>query len=171
MWHNSPKSRRPRQSTQKIRRAIGDCTQPATAFWSWMESTGSEDGVSTKVNWPIGRLQVLLSMRLEINFSNDSNVICPVQTSREKYSASAVGQISGFSPPVSPKRGAGRDRHERGLRCGGRGSVERANGIAGQVFSCERSTSARTNGASTPSPNFGRQQMAGRGMWWRCCVR
>jgi hypothetical protein len=87
-----------------------------------------------KPNWPIGRLQTIFSMRLERNLPSNSNVIWPVQTSREKYSASAVGQISGLSPPVSPKRGAGRDRHERGLRCGGRGSVGRAKELQGGFY-------------------------------------
>jgi len=38
----------------------------------------------------------------------------PVQPSRKKYFASAVGQISGFSPPVSPdKRGVRTSRNAR----------------------------------------------------------
>src|SRR6266436_4376024 len=70
------------------------------------------------------------------------------------------GKSVAYLRPSHPIRGAGRDRHERGLRCGGRGSVGRASGIAGQV-SCERSTGARTNGASTPSPKL-RQPANGR---------
>src|SRR5262245_27084779 len=40
----------------------------------------------------------------------------PVQPSSQKHFPSVVGQISDLNPPVSPERGAGRDRHER---CGG----------------------------------------------------
>jgi hypothetical protein len=48
-------------------------------------------------------------VRVETDLSNRINVICPVQTSREKYSAFAVGQISDLNPPVSPdKRGGSR---------------------------------------------------------------
>jgi hypothetical protein len=36
----------------------------------------------------------------------------PVQPSREKYSAFAVGQISDLIPPVSPDKRGARDRHE-----------------------------------------------------------
>jgi hypothetical protein len=36
------------------------------------------------------------------NLLSHFNVICPVQTYLKKYSAFAVGQISGFSPRVSP---------------------------------------------------------------------
>ncbi|WP_207231060.1 hypothetical protein, partial [Bradyrhizobium sp. Leo121] len=46
-------------------------------------------------------------------FASDLNVICPVQPSRKKHSASVVGQISDLTPRVSPERGAARDRHER----------------------------------------------------------
>jgi hypothetical protein len=71
------------------------------------------------------------------------------------------GQIRGITPPVSPKRGAGRDRHERGLRCGGRGSVGAQEVVAGRV-SRERSASAQTNGAKAR-----RSLLAKPG----CCVR
>jgi len=41
-----------------------------------------------------------------------------------KYSACPVGQISATSSPRPfPARGAYRDRHERGMGCGGRDSV------------------------------------------------
>ena len=36
-----------------------------------------------------------------------------VKPENQKYSAFLVGQISGIGPPVSPERGAARDRHER----------------------------------------------------------
>jgi hypothetical protein len=48
----------------------------------------------------------------------------PVQPSSKKYFAFAVGQISSTSSPRPfPARGALRDRHERGMGCGGRSSV------------------------------------------------
>ena len=51
----------------------------------------------------------------------------PVQSPLQKYFASPVGQIISTNSchPV-PHRGAYRDRHERGMGCGGRGSVLRA---------------------------------------------
>jgi hypothetical protein len=49
--------------------------------------------------------------------------------------------------PVSPERGAARDRHERAVGCDGRDSVGRAMGSQGGS-SRERSAGARTNGAA-----------------------
>jgi hypothetical protein len=43
------------------------------------------------------------SVRLKSIFANQINPIFPVQPSAEKYSASAVGQISGLNPRVSPE--------------------------------------------------------------------
>ena len=57
-------------------------------------------------------------------FRSDSNMIWVVQSSCKKYIAFAVGQISSTSlRHPNPARGADRDRHERGMGCGGRGSV------------------------------------------------
>jgi hypothetical protein len=42
-------------------------------------------------------------MRGETNYASDSKVIWPVQLSRKKHSASAVGQISDLTPRVSPE--------------------------------------------------------------------
>jgi hypothetical protein len=39
----------------------------------------------------VGRLQAPFSMRPEINFPSNSNVICPVNLSLQKYSACPVG--------------------------------------------------------------------------------
>jgi hypothetical protein len=51
----------------------------------------------------------------------------------QKYFASPVGQIiSTNSRHPVPHRGAYRDRHERGMGCGGRGSVLRAMGSQGR---------------------------------------
>jgi hypothetical protein len=36
-------------------------------------------------------------------FANQINLICTVQPSAQKYSASVVGQISGLNPAVSPE--------------------------------------------------------------------
>ena len=48
----------------------------------------------------------------------------PVQPHQQKYFAFRVGQISSTSSPRPfPARGALRGRHERGMGCGGRGSV------------------------------------------------
>jgi hypothetical protein len=47
-----------------------------------------------------------------------------VQPYQQKYFAFAVGQISSTSSPRPfSARGAYRDRHERGMGCGGRDSV------------------------------------------------
>ena len=55
---------------------------------------------------------------------SDFNLIWVVQSLREKYFAVPVGQISSTSSPRPfPARGALRGRHERGMGCGGRGSV------------------------------------------------
>src|SRR5216683_6003636 len=56
-----------------------------------------------------------------------------VQPCLQKYFASPVGQIiSTNSRHPVPHRGAYRDRHERGMGCGGRGSVLRATGLQGR---------------------------------------
>jgi len=44
-----------------------------------------------------------------------------VQSLREKYFAFAVGQIIGLNPRVSRRMRGDRDRHERAVRCDGRG--------------------------------------------------
>jgi hypothetical protein len=50
----------------------------------------------------------------------------------QKYFASPVGQIiSTNSRHPTPPQGAYRDRHGRGVGCGGRGSVLRATGLQG----------------------------------------
>jgi hypothetical protein len=60
-------------------------------------------------------------LRVKFNLRSDFNVIWVVQISREKYFAGPVGQISATSSPRPfPARGAYRDRHERGMGCGGR---------------------------------------------------
>jgi hypothetical protein len=60
------------------------------------------------------------------NLLNRINLICPVQSSLQKHSASHLTQISSRTLAVSLPRGAYRDRHGRGAGCGGRGGVLRA---------------------------------------------
>ena len=81
-------------------------------------------------------------------------MICPVQSSFEKYSAHLVGQIIVISRPI-PTRQEGRiaSRHGRGMGCGGRSSVGAMRWSQGSA-SCERSTRAQTDGASTPPPKL-----------------
>ena len=62
------------------------------------------------------------ALREKSNFSRNFKLICPVQSSLQKYFSIAVGQISGLNPPVSPDKRGDRDRHERAVRCGGRDS-------------------------------------------------
>jgi hypothetical protein len=56
-------------------------------------------------------------------FYNVFMVICPVQSLTQKQFASRHTQISTKNPPSHPSRGADRDRHGRGVGCGGRNSV------------------------------------------------
>src|SRR5438309_12055721 len=52
-------------------------------------------------------------------------------------------------PPSRPTRGAYRDRHGRGVGCGGRGSVGRCQGMAGRVDTARELTNGtQTNGAN-----------------------
>src|SRR5258706_11986085 len=53
-----------------------------------------------------------------------------VQSRFEKYSCSLHTQITSISTAVSSPRGAYRDRHGRGMGCGGRSSVRRAGQTA-----------------------------------------
>jgi hypothetical protein len=54
------------------------------------------------------------------------NLIPPVQPHFQKNSASCLTQIKSITRAVSSPAGAYRDRHGRGMGCGGRGSVGRA---------------------------------------------
>jgi hypothetical protein len=51
--------------------------------------------------------------------------VSAVQPAREKYFPSRLGAKHPISPAVSFHRGAYRDRHGRGMGCGGRGGVAR----------------------------------------------
>jgi hypothetical protein len=70
-------------------------------------------------------------MRVERNLLKQFKLIWVVQSCCEKQIASPVGQIISTSQryPV-PTRGAFRDRHERGMGCSGRGSIERRTMLA-----------------------------------------
>jgi hypothetical protein len=48
-----------------------------------------------------GELKRQERFSLQGNLLNDFKLICPVQPSREKHSASVVGQISDLTPRVS----------------------------------------------------------------------
>jgi hypothetical protein len=65
-------------------------------------------------------------LRINFDLRWDFKVIWVVQSPWKKYFAGFVAQISSPVRAISPLGGADRDRHERGMRCGGRGSVGRA---------------------------------------------
>ena len=67
-----------------------------------------------------------------------------VQLPREKFSAFAVGQITFTNSPVSPHRGAARDRHERGAGCASRSSRTRGGMRWTQVALLTRALCLRT---------------------------
>ena len=58
-----------------------------------------------------------------------------VQSHLQKYFAFPPTQITSYPPSSRPTGGAYRDRHGRGMRCGGRGSVGRAMGSQGGLIS------------------------------------
>jgi hypothetical protein len=57
----------------------------------------------------------------------------PVQPHLQKYFCSGFTQIRTISSAVSSHRGAYRDRHGRGMGCGGRGSVGHVRGSQGEL--------------------------------------
>jgi hypothetical protein len=109
----------------------------------------------------VARLQPISSMRLETNFPSNSNVICPVHPHAKN---------NPFLPPAkSLQKSSLSHPHEGRLEIvtnAGWDAVDAAAlGAIGDRragFACERCVSARTNDASTPLQNFGRQHMAGR---------
>jgi hypothetical protein len=89
---------------------------------------------------PLAPDGLIYALRAAADLLNGINLIWPVQSCLQKYFVSPVGQIISTSSrhPV-PHRGAYRDRHERGVGCGGRGSVLRATGSQGGFLgTCER---------------------------------
>ena len=103
--------------------------------------------------------------------ANQSSRQKPVQPSREKYFAFAVGQISSTSSPRPfPARGALRGRHERGMGCGGRGSVGAKRSSQGGFPVSDRPARRRT-ALQRLRQDFGWQHMAGRSVGGGRCVR
>ena len=62
-------------------------------------------------------------LRVNFNLHSDFKVIWVVQSLSQKHFAGFVGQISSPVRAISSPGGADRDRHERGMGCGGRDSV------------------------------------------------
>jgi hypothetical protein len=76
---------------------------------------------------------LLKGLREKTDFFKRIKVILAVQPLLQKYFVSPVGQIiSTNSRHPTPQRGACHDRRERGVGCGGRGSVLRAMGLQGE---------------------------------------
>jgi hypothetical protein len=72
-------------------------------------------------------------LREKTDFFKRIKLFLAVQSPLQKYFTSPVGQIiSTNSRHPVPHRGAYRDRHERGMGCGGRSSVLRATGLQGR---------------------------------------
>jgi hypothetical protein len=59
-------------------------------------------------------------VREKPDLSKRFNLICPVQSPRKKFPALPESQITGLSLAVTSPGGAYRDRHGRGMGCGGR---------------------------------------------------
>ena len=82
---------------------------------------------------------------------NAIKLILPVQSPMQIYFACLVGQINStsFSRLAPSRRGVSRSSRTLGAGCGGRGSVARANGVAGRVHMDfrERCAGAQTNEA------------------------
>jgi hypothetical protein len=60
----------------------------------------------------------------------------PVQSLARKYSAFVLTQITGITPPVSPQMRGARERHERAVRCDGRGRRDRRARFKRTAKSC-----------------------------------
>jgi hypothetical protein len=61
-----------------------------------------------------------IALRQNANFSWQIKMICPVQSYFQKYFLSRLTQITSELTPSRPTKGAYRDRHGRGMGCGGR---------------------------------------------------
>src|ERR1700712_2964674 len=70
-----------------------------------------------------GRPRAVWPLRAGANFASGIKLICPVQSSPQKYCAGAVGQISGTGSRVLSHIGGVGQRHQRGKGCGGRGGA------------------------------------------------
>jgi hypothetical protein len=74
----------------------------------------------------------------------------PVKPFLRKYSCSRLPQISLKTITIPPEQGAFRDRHERAAGSGGRDSVGRATGIAGESVRALSDRPARGRTALQP---------------------
>src|SRR6267143_580887 len=98
----------------------------ASRFYHWRSGIlgrpvkPGDDGLCTCGDLPVGRF---VDRRVESYFGFS-----------EKYFCSHLTQINFRTLAVSFHRGAYRDRHERGMGCGGRGSVRRETWVAGRVL-------------------------------------
>jgi hypothetical protein len=91
------------------------------------------------------------ALRPNTDFLNRINLIPPVQTPSEKYSASLPTQIISISPPSRSSRGALAIVTNVGAGCGGRGSVGRADAVAGRFSVSD--PGARTNDVASVFTN------------------
>src|SRR5450631_4662179 len=83
---------------------------------------------------PLAPDGLIYALRAAADLLNGINLIWPVQSCLQKYFASPVGQIISTNSRHPVPQGAYRDRHGRGVGCGGRGSVLRATGSQGGFY-------------------------------------
>jgi hypothetical protein len=75
---------------------------------------------ATRRRLPAG---LIWRLRAKSKFVKPIKLIWVVQTSVQKYSAFAVGQISGIASHVPARKRGVAQRHQRGAGCGGRGGT------------------------------------------------
>src|SRR5258708_37248525 len=130
--------------------------------------TGEERARPTLI-CPTGKISsVVAPVRQNANLLKRINVIWVVQSCLQKYSVSRLTQITSKTHPVSFHRGAYRDRHGRGMGCGGRGSAideQRLSGRRSRVVLTPRrwcqvggSNSADDGGKRARSPGRARNK-------------
>src|SRR5258708_32834642 len=108
------------------------------------------------------------AISIEEKFSFGIKLICPVQSSLQKEICSRLPQNTFRTAPSRPTRGAYRDRHGRGMGCGGRGSAideQRLSGRRSRVVLTPRrwcqvggSDSAGDGGKRARSPGRARSK-------------
>jgi hypothetical protein len=105
-------------------------------------------------------------LRVDFNLHSDFKVIWVVQSLAQKHFAGFVGQISSPVRAISSPGGADRDRHERGMGCGGRDSVG-AQSVR-RAVSVSEQWRARRTALFPPSPGFRRKgTRPGEASWQR----
>ncbi len=99
-------------SQRRASRPLDAKSRPSStvAYWSEAENSPYSACASNEFR----------RLRAQFNFSRYFNLICPVQSSRKNIPVSFRPKSPAYSSPSRPKRGAARDRHERGAGCGGR---------------------------------------------------